>query len=338
METVVVAGLFALLVLLVWIVVQQSRLGRALEQLDAGRAEPALALLQREIEAVREGVDRRLREHLDHARELSERLGRLQAAAENVEQLGREITELQKVLRPPQLRGVFGERMLADLLADILPQDRFRTQHPYPKTGARVDAAIFLDGGRILPIDAKFPLDNFRRYVELRDRGAPEAESARRALVRDVRRHIDDIAERYLSPDDGAIDVALMYIPSESVYHEVALRGLEGEEEPVAAYALERGVVPVSPNTAHAYLSVILMGLKGFQLQESAREIRGHLTHLWADVGVLRDELDRAMRQARLSLNNLGDADRALRRVELRLEAVQGLPPREEPPLPPVDA
>ncbi|MGH7546150.1 MAG: DNA recombination protein RmuC [Gemmatimonadota bacterium] len=321
-------GLAAVAGVLVWLGIRAIRVERALRRIAADPA--SLALLQGEIQAVRDGVDRRLGEHLEQARDLSQRLGRLQSATEQVERLGREITELQKLLRPPQLRGPFGEQLLENLLADILPRERFRTQHTYPKSGVRVDAAILLDDHRVLPIDAKFPLDNFRRYVELREGGHPEADAARRDLDRDVRGHVDTIAARYLSPDDGAVDVALMYIPSESVYHEIALRGLDGETEPVAAYALSKRVVPVSPNSMHAYLCVILMGLKGFQLQESAREILGHLTHLRADVSVLRTQLDTALRQAQHSQNNLRDVDGALRRVEVRLDAVQRMSTSDE--------
>lgn len=317
--------------LALWLALRQGRLQRAIDALAGAAGSGALTVLQREIQAIREGVDRRLGEQAVQAKDLSERLGRLQAATEQVERLGREITELQKILQPPQLRGVFGERLLTDLLTDMLPQDRVRVQHTYPKSGVRVDAAIVLDGGRILPIDAKFPLDNFRRYLELKERADPEAAAARRALGRDVRGHIDAVAARYLSPEDGAVDVALMYIPSESVYYEVALRGLEGEEEPVAGYALERRVVPVSPNSLHAYLCVILMGLKGLQLQESARTILGHLTHLRADVEVLRRELNTAMAQAQHSLGNLRDADGALQRVEVRLETVEKISAGEGP-------
>lgn len=322
------------LVLLVWLALRMLRLERRVEQVPQGPGPESLGLLQREIQAVREGVDGRLREHLSQAQEISERLGRLQSATENVERLGQEIAELQKILRPPQLRGGFGERMLGDLLADMLPRDRFQLQYTYPRKGTRVDAAILLEGGRILPIDAKFPLDNFRRYVELRDSESAEAQTVRRALTRDVRRHIDDIAERYVSPEDGAADVALMYIPSESVYYEVALRGVEGEQEPLADYAIKKRVVPVSPNSFHAYLCVILMGLRGFQLQESAREILGHLSHLRDGVAQVRSELDTAIRQADQSLRNLQDAERALSRVESRLDTVQRLSLPEERPLP----
>ncbi|UCC71467.1 MAG: DNA recombination protein RmuC [Gemmatimonadota bacterium] len=312
--------LLAILVMVaLWLAWRQARVERAVRRM--AEAPPAsLQLLQREVQAMRSGVDERLREHLQQANELSRRIGLLQKATENVEQLGIGLGELQKILQPPQLRGAFGERMLEDLLADVLPRDRFRLQHTYPSSGARVDAVIFLGDDRLLPIDSKFPLDNFRRYVDLRGSGAADADAAWRAFARDVRGHIDDVAAKYIVPDEGALDVAFMYIPSESVFHEVAIGPLDDDGRSLSEYAVRKRVIPVSPNTLNAYLSVVRMGLRGFQLQACAREILQHLTHLGSDVEQLRSELDRALKQARHSLANLSDADAALHRVEQRLE------------------
>jgi DNA recombination protein RmuC len=322
----VTVALLALLLVAVWLAWRLVRLERKLARIaDAPPA--SLQLLQREVQAMRSGVDERLREHLQHSHEISRRLGELRKATEQVEQLGLELDELQKILRPPQLRGAFGEQLLEDTLADMLPRDRFRLQYTYPKSGVRVDVAVLLGGGRVLPIDSKFPLENFRRYLDQRQSGSPDAEAARRAFARDVKRHIDDISAKYLSPDDGALEIAFMYIPSESVFHEVAIAGLETDGVPLSEYALRKRVVPVSPNTLHAYLSVVRIGLRGFQLQESTREILGSLTHLQSDVEELRSELGRAIKQARHSLTNLSQAEVALSRVEMRLERVGGSEP-----------
>lgn len=320
-----VSLLVGLLLLAVWLSWRLSRLSRDVQRL-ADEPSPSMHLLQREVQAVRSGVDDRLREHFAAARELGQQLGRLEKAAENVEQLGAGLSELQSILRPPQLRGAFGERMLEDLLADALPRDRFRVQYTYPSSGVRVDAVVLLGGGRLLPIDSKFPLDNFRRYLELRQSGKDRAAVVRRAFARDVKRHVDDISAKYVSADDGALDVAFMYIPSESVFREVAVDGQDGDGATLAEYAIRKRVVPVSPNTLHAYLSVVRLGLQGFQLQGSAREIVDHLTHLDADVRKLRSQLGTAVKQTRHSLGNLNEADDVLRRIEARLSRIRGVP------------
>ncbi len=320
-----VSLLVGLLRLAVWLSWRLSRLSRDVQRL-ADEPSPSMHLLQREVQAVRSGVDDRLREHFAAARELGQQLGRLEKAAENVEQLGAGLSELQSILRPPQLRGAFGERMLEDLLADALPRDRFRVQYTYPSSGVRVDAVVLLGGGRLLPIDSKFPLDNFRRYLELRQSGNDRAAVVRRAFARDVKRHVDDISAKYVSADDGTLDVAFMYIPSESVFREVAVDGQDGDGATLAEYAIRKRVVPVSPNTLHAYLSVVRLGLQGFQLQGSAREIVDHLTHLDADVRKLRSQLGTAVKQTRHSLGNLNEADDVLRRIEARLSRIRGVP------------
>jgi DNA recombination protein RmuC len=131
---------------------------------------------------------------------------------------------------------------------------------------------------------------------------------------------VDDVASKYLSPDDGALDVAFMYIPSESVFHEVVVGGLDVGGTPLADYALRKRVVPVSPNTLNAYLAVVRMGLRGYQLQESTREILSSLTHLQSDLEGLRSDFDTAIKQARHSIANLTEAETALTRIELRME------------------
>jgi DNA recombination protein RmuC len=316
LANVLLAGVLFVVVLLAWRVLRMERGLKGLAE-----APPAtLNLLQREVQALRSGVDERLREQVQQAHELSRRIGQLQKATEQVEQLGSGLEELQKILQPPQLRGAFGERLLEEALADMLPRDRYCFQYTYPSSGVRVDVAVLLGGGRVLPIDSKFPLENFRRCLELRQRGSADADSSLRAFARDVRRHVDDIASRYLSADDGVLEVAFMYIPSESVFHEVVVGGLDVEGQPLAEYALRRRVVPVSPNTLNAYLAVVKLGLRGYQLQESTREILASLAHVQADLEQLRSELGKAVRQARHSLANLNEAEAALARVELRFE------------------
>ncbi len=310
--------LSALILGAVWLVWRLARAERELKRM-AETPPASLQLLQREVQALRSGVDERLRENFQQAHELSQRIGRLQEATQQVERLGVGLDELQKILQPPQLRGAFAERLLEEAIADVLPRDRFALQYTFPSRGVRVDAAVFLGDGRLLAIDAKFPLDNFRRYLDLRRSSDPGVAAAHRAFARDVRRHVDDVAAKYLSPDDGSLDVAFMYIPSESIFHELALDGFELDGEPLVRYALCKRVVPVSPNTLYAYLTVVRLGMSGFRLQESARELLDHLGHLQSDLTELGSELARAARQARHSLTNLSRAERVLDRVQTRL-------------------
>src|SRR5262249_38700258 len=151
-------------------------------------------------------------------------------------------------------------------------EDAFRLQHAF-RSGAIVDAAVCL-GRNIVPVDAKFPLENFQRLLKAGDEA--EKKGFRKAFVADVRRHIDAIAGKYIRPDEGTFDFALMYIPAENVYYETIVRdeaGGDGQANGLFEHAIERRVIPVSPNCFYAYLQVILMGLKGMRVEESARQI-----------------------------------------------------------------
>ncbi len=326
--------LAALIVIVFTVAWRLFRLERELAKTH-GSAGGGLELLQREVQAMRSGVDERLREHLRQTHELSARIGHLQKATEQVEQLGVGLDELQQALRPPQLRGAFGERLLEEMLADALPRDAFCLQYTYPNSGVRVDAAVFLGGGRLLAIDSKFPLENFRRFVTLRRSGSAEVEGARRAFARDVMHHVDGIADKYLSPGDGAVDVAFMYIPSESVFQAIATGDIEIEGSPLSEYALRKRVMPVSPNSLYAYLSVVRMGLRGFRLQESAREILGALSQLQSDLEESQAGLATAIRQSRHSLANMEEAERVLGRTKMRLDSLSSAQPPNLDEVPP---
>jgi DNA recombination protein RmuC len=152
-----------------------------------------------------------------------------------------------------------------------------------------VDAVIHLGNG-LVPIDSKFPLESFNRVVAAESE--EERTSLRRAFLRDVRKHVDAVA-RYIMPDEGTFEFALMYIPAEGVYYETFSRDdASDEQESLSAYALSRRVIPVSPNSFYGYLQAIVLGLKGLRVEERAREIIDHLARLGKEFGRFREEFD----------------------------------------------
>src|SRR5207249_2665589 len=195
--------------------------------------------------------------------------------------------ELAQVLKSPKMRGGLGETLLERLLDEMLPREHWTTQHGF-RSGEKVDAAITI-GERIVPVDAKFPLENFRRMLGESD--DTQRRQHRKAFARDVKLRVDEIAKKYILPDEGTYDFALMYVPAENVYYEIAVRPEDAEDEPIAAYALSRRVVPVSPNSIFAYLQVIVLGLKGLRIEANARRIQEDLARLGGDVAKLRGPL-----------------------------------------------
>ena len=260
-------------------------------------------------------------ERLDRASqvvaEVQGSLGKLGEATRRVVEVGRDIQGLEQVLKSPKIRGGLGETLLAELLAQMLPREHFALQHPF-KTGDKVDAAVLV-GGRMVPVDAKFPLENFRRIL-----AEPEEERRRplrRAFARDVRTRVDEIARKYILPDEGTFDFALMYVPAENVYYEIIIKD-DAEGESIAAYALERRVIPVSPNSFYAYLQVIILGLGGLRIEANAREIQEDLARLGGDLGKVSEHMQKLGAHLGNAQRQFGDAERALDRFHDKLDAI----------------
>src|SRR5438876_1343837 len=265
-------------------------------------------------------------------------LGTLQEATRRVAEIGREIQGLEQVLKSPKMRGGLGETLLERLLDEMLPREHWVTQHGF-RSGEKVDAAITI-GERIVPIDAKFPLENFRRMLgESED---TQRRQHRKAFARDVKARVDEIAKKYILPDEGTYDFALMYVPAENVYYEIAGRPEDADEEPIATYALSRRVVPVSPNSIFAYLQVIVLGLRGLRIEANARRIQEDLARLGGDAAKLRGPLATLGRHLGNAQKQYEDAQRELDRLEMKLDEIGrkgaetelGAAPAEPPTLP----
>ena len=281
-----------------------------------------------EVETADRSVAQRLEEANRTFAEVKEQLGRLKTATEQVEAVGRNVATLQELLRAPKIRGGLGEFFLADLLSQIMPPDFYSLQYEF-LDGQRVDAAIRLKD-RLVPVDAKFPLEQFRRLTQaVTDE---ERERCRRLLVKDVRLHIDSIAEKYIRPSEGTFDFALMYIPAENVYYETVIRddGVS-DEKGIFQHAIARQVIPVTTNSFYAYLQVILQGLRGLAVEERAKEILNHLVRLQQELNAVREDFDRAGDQLRNAAKNFEKAERHLGRFEDKLQAIEA--PREVPAL-----
>src|SRR5436309_2423676 len=260
-------------------------------------------------------------------RDVHERLGALGEATKRLETMGTAVTEVQQLLQVPKLRGTLGEVWLEELLRQILPASHYQMQHVF-RSGERVDAALRV-GDRLVPVDAKFPLEACQRLL-----GATGAEAEReaRAFARSLKERIDEIADKYIRPDEGTYDFALMYIPAENVYYEAVLRAEDpGDAKSVLGHALRRRVIPVSPHTFYAYLLVILHGLKGMRVEQQAREIQEQLGGLrqqfaafWAAFQGVGAHLANAQKR-------FEESERQAGRVQERFERITGVDDRTDP-------
>lgn len=272
-----------------------------------------------------DSVNRNMNDRLDNAArvigDVQKQLGTLTKVSENMQEIGRDISSLQDILKAPKIRGGLGEYFLSDLLAQILPPHHFELQYGF-RSGEKVDAVVKLSG-KLVPVDAKFPLENFKKMLE--SKTDEERRGWRRKFNSDVKKHADAIAKKYILPDEGTFDFALMYIPAENVYYETIIKDENfGEEKSVSAYSIEQKVIPVSPNSLYAYLQAIVLGLRGMRVEERAQEIIESLSRLKGDLGKFRNDFEVLGSHLGNAAKKYEEADKRLVKFEDRLDSVEG--------------
>ena len=279
-----------------------------------------------------EGIDTRMTQtqtaSADMAQSIFETLGDVRRATTTVADQAKEFTSLQDLLRAPKARGGIGEAMLEELLRQILPPQSYSTQHRF-SSGVVVDAVVRA-GGRVICIDSKFPLSNYRRMCEATDDA--ERKHAERDFAADVDKHIRHISTRYIVPDEETFDFAVMYVPAEGVYGEI-LR-LSHRQRPLFECAIEARVVPMSPLTMYAYLQTVLFGLKCLQIEASAEAILDFCGRLQQDVERFATEYETLGRHLGNARTKYEEGTRRLDRFRDRLERVVDLADEPDQPRP----
>ncbi len=300
--------------------------------LSRPRDDQSLVLLQNQVNAlgaqVAQAIDtsrKSMDERLDNAARViqgvSQQLGQLDASSRRMIELGKDISSLQDILRAPKLRGNLSELFLGDLLSQIMPADHYRLQYSF-RSGETVDAVILLKAGMV-SVDAKFPLENFRRIVQAA--GDDERRTVKKVFIKDVKTHIDAIASKYICADEGTFDFALMYIPAENVYYETIIKDEEfGGELTLFNYALSKRVIPVSPNSFYAYLQTILLGLKGLRVEESAREMLNQLASLGKEFERFEDSFRLVGQHLANSQSKYQEAEKRFGKIQGRFEQIDG--------------
>jgi DNA recombination protein RmuC len=316
----IVVVLAALAAFAVWLARElHTQRAESSQQLEARNAEVdrrlqgVIETMDRRLGSLDTKVDRRLEDASKQTNAIHERLGAVGEATQLLAEQAKGLGELQQILRPPKARGGFGELLLGQLLADRLPPTAYSLQYGFAG-GERVDAVIKVD--RLVPIDSKFPLDNFERMAAADN--DIERQQHEKLFARDVKTHIDAIESKYIRPDEGTYDFAFMYLPAEAIYYELAC----GKTGALLEYAHTKRVLPVSPTTLTAYLQVVVLGLKGLQIEQNAQEVMAYCAQLHKEFGKLKEDfelvgthLDRAQKKFVESEKHLGKFETKLERA-----------------------
>jgi len=276
--------------------------------------------LDRNLGNVQDSLDKSnqtLNNRLDGAaravNDVSKELGKMQKEVGVMSEIGRSMKQLEDFLKAPKLRGNIGEQILGDLLSQMLPRENFSLQYSF-KNGQRVDAVLKTDEG-LIPVDAKFPLENFTAMAKadsdlLKERYKKDFE-------RDVKKHINDISKSYINPDEKTLDFALMYIPSEAIYYEVVVNS-----EYLGRYAWEKRVLPVSPNVFYGYIRAILIGLEGKKVEKKAKAILASLRGLQQDGEKFEDTLGKLTRHVTNAKNQADSASTEYNRLQNKISGL----------------
>jgi DNA recombination protein RmuC len=255
----------------------------------------------------------------DELKNTRDQISQIQHQLGEVQQAGKQMSQtaqtLEGILGGAKSRGSLGEVTLERLLEDSLPSAQYAMQYRF-SSGEAADAVIKLRDKKLMAIDSKFPLDAYRRI-------ATEGDEARRTFATAVKGHADAITKKYIVPDEGTLDVALMFVPSETVYYEL-LQTSDSKGQSLDAYCRDKKVIAVSPNTLYAHLCVIAMGLRGMQMEENAQRLLESLSGMEKQMEKFADKFSTLGTHLKNAQQSYSESDKLFERAQNTLETMLG--------------
>ncbi len=267
----------------------------------------------------------------DIIKDITAKLTSLEKTNQQVGDIANDLKTLQNVLQNPKQRGVLGEYYLSQVLENVLPPDRFSLQHRF-KDGEIVDAIIKLEKGKLLPIDSKFSLENYNRLIEENDKTKKEIHI--KQFKADLKLRIDETA-KYIRPSEGTMDYAFMFIPSEAIYYDLLINkvGSTGTSaRDLLEYAFrDKKVIIVSPTTFMAYLQTVLQGLRGLQIEETAKDIQIRVGQLGQHIAAYDTYMHKLGNSLGVTVNHYNTAHKELKKIDKDVVRIAQTTPGIEP-------
>ena len=296
METAILI-LLAILVLLagvsLWRITKKENVKDKIEALLNERFIDFSDRLRQSMESTRQEVERSKDvlssgtvKTLEHIKGMSETVNNLVQQQEKVQQLGQ---SLEYLLQTPKLRGSYGEAILEEMLERVLPRGIWEKQYMI-EGNERVDAVVKYKEV-VIPIDSKFPKDDYQKYLA---GASPQEKKLHWAnYEKALKTQINSIKDKYIKPEKGTTDFALLFIPSEAIYYEtIAEKNYLGDPCSIYEYATKQKVIPVSPNTFYAFLQVIILGIRNVEIAKEARKLQESLSRIEKDFSFFHNKFE----------------------------------------------
>jgi len=253
-----------------------------------------------------------MNERLDNAAKV---ISAVQRNLGEMSEIGKGIRTLQDFLQSPKLRGGLGEEVLKEMIGQTFPKNAFHLQYSF-KSGVKVDAVLKTDAG-LLCIDSKFPMENFNLMHKAETESLRN--TAKKQFISDVKKHIEDIGRKYILPEEGTMDFALMYIPSEAVYYEAV------NIPELSTFARRLRVYPVSPNTLYAHLQVLLLSFEGKDLELKSKEVFRTLRAIQKDYGKVEENLGTLQKHLNNAYNMMSNVFSSFNQLGQKISSTQTL-------------
>lgn len=263
--------------------------------------------------------------------DVTQRLAKLDETNKRVVDVADELKTLQNVLQNPKQRGVVGEYYLQSVLENVLPPGRFKMQYKF-KDGDTVDAVIFLEDGKILPVDSKFSLENYNRLIE--ETNKKTKEEIVKKFKNDLKNRIDETA-KYIRPSEDTMDFAFMFIPSESLYYDLLVNKVgttATNSRDLIEYAFqEKRVIIVSPTSFMAYLQTVMQGLRSLQIEEHTKDIQKRVGELGRHIVAHETFMQKLGNSLGTTVNHYNNAHKELKKIDKDVVKIADSAPGVEP-------
>lgn len=241
-------------------------------------------------------------------------------SSKQVFQVADQLKELQNILKNPKQRGILGEYYLETVLQNVLPPESFKMQYAF-SDGEIVDAAVFVKG-KVIPIDSKFSLENYNRYVEAAD--GMEKVQFEKTFLNDLKLRITETA-KYIRPAEKTMDFAFMFIPHEGIYYDLLSNKIgAGEENMIQRAAGKYKVIIVSPTSFLAYLQTVLQGLKALEIEEKAQDIIKNVEKLSGHIAKYEDFYNKLGTTLSTTVNHYNSGYKELAKVDKDILKITG--------------